>query len=194
MDILLHFGIMSGLAGAAAALYSVCLDGEFLLDDNLVVQNRYLQQYMRTRKTVFIGETLGQVFSYYGRPLIWWTYLRDASVWGMRPRGWHMTSIALHALAVALVYALLLRWVDLLPAVIGALGFLAHPLATAATGYIAGRPSLLCALFTLAAVLCVLVGVWPLALPAIALAAQAKEEWIAAPGLCLAAYFFGMAP
>src|SRR3954470_11809946 len=43
------------------------------------------------------------------QPLTWFTYALDYQLWGLNPRGYHITNIAIHAANAALVYFLFLR-------------------------------------------------------------------------------------
>lgn len=93
-----------------------------------------------------------------------------------RLHGWHLTNYALHAINGVLVFAILSRFVEPIAAFLGALMFIAHPVGVPAVQPIAGRPSLLCAMFYFAALMMVLLG-WMV--PAIVLwymALRSKEE------------------
>lgn len=100
-------------------------------------------------------------------PLTWITYGLDYLLWGLRPSGYHLTNIALHAANVALVYLVARRlfrkvWSRAAPgsgnslrvaAALTALVFGVHPLRVESVAWITERRDLLCGLFYLLAVL-----------------------------------------
>jgi tetratricopeptide (TPR) repeat protein len=88
----------------------------------------------------------------YYRPLVTVSYALDARWSGAAPAGYHVTNVALHALATALVFVLLRRLA--MPAVVAlaaALVFAAHPALAAAVAWIPGRNDSLLAVFGLSA-------------------------------------------
>jgi protein O-mannosyl-transferase len=93
----------------------------------------------------------------YYRPLVTVSYGLDAQWSGVHPFGYHLTNIALHAVASVLFLAVLRRFA--LPRVVSALGavaFAVHPALSAAVAWIPGRNDSLLAVFSLAAWLCFL--------------------------------------
>jgi protein O-mannosyl-transferase len=131
------------------------------------------------------------------RPLVNLSYALDAAIWGLRPLGFHVTNVLLHAVNVALVFlwAMALARDDgarrrteegaslgghedvdransLLIAVVGALLFAVHPMLSQAVGYVSARADLLCATFVLLTFLAarrfLLGGAWPWAAVALA--------------------------
>src|SRR5262249_14159742 len=109
------------------------------------------------------------------RPLVNLSYAVDRAIWGPAPRGFHVTSVLLHMLNVALLFALALRLttdryssttnserttnpestkrdeasnVERTTFVTAVL-FAVHPLMTEAVGYVSGRSEVLCAAFFL---------------------------------------------
>jgi protein O-mannosyl-transferase len=96
-------------------------------------------------------------------PLTWLTYAIDHTLWGMDPRGYHLTSILLHAANAVLVLGLavaLLRYAGVrdggrlrLCAAAGALFFALHPLRVESVVWASERRDVLCGLFYLLTVL-----------------------------------------
>jgi protein O-mannosyl-transferase len=81
-------------------------------------------------------------------PLTWISYELDTTISGFRARSYHTTNILLHALAGALLFAVLQRmrlslWASITVAVI----FLVHPLRSESVAWIAERKDVLCAFF-----------------------------------------------
>jgi tetratricopeptide (TPR) repeat protein len=93
----------------------------------------------------------------FNRPVQLLSLMLDALAWGRRPLGYHLTSVALHACCVLLLFGLVLRWLEregrpaLGPAALAALFFAVHPLAVEAVAEPSYREELLVALFLLLA-------------------------------------------
>ena len=100
------------------------------------------------------------------RPVVNLSFALDHALWGMASHGYHLTSVLLHALNVALVFLLVRRLVadwrahdadvrleaDVLGFVTAAL-FAVHPMMTEAVGYVSGRSEVLAAALALGALL-----------------------------------------
>jgi tetratricopeptide (TPR) repeat protein len=81
-------------------------------------------------------------------PLTWLSHMLDVSLFGLHPLGHHATSVALHALATALVFVALrrltgARW----PSLFAALFFGLHPLRVESVAWVAERKDVLAGLF-----------------------------------------------
>jgi tetratricopeptide (TPR) repeat protein len=108
------------------------------------------------------------------QPLSWMTLGLDYLVWGMNPRGYHLTSVLLHVANAGLFYALVLRLLGLarapnrtatttLPVVsrylaagAGALLFAIHPLRAESVAWVTERRDVLSGFFILLTCLCYL--------------------------------------
>lgn len=142
----------SGWTGRRAALLLVAavvlawipaLDAPFTYDDRIeVVGNRTLR---------FLGE-VGAIAGYNtSRPLLIATYAVDWRLWGLEPTGYHVVSLAIHALNAVLALRLLRRFLPPERAALGAALWAVHPMCTEAVTYVAGRSDALCATFWLLA-------------------------------------------
>lgn len=85
-------------------------------------------------------------------PLTWLSYQLDATLFGMRPLGFHLTNVVLHAINVVLIYAWLrrttgARWRGLVVAAI----FAVHPLHVESVAWIAERKDVLSTFWLLVA-------------------------------------------
>ncbi len=88
------------------------------------------------------------------QPVVQLTYILQSSIGGPGAAGFHGVNVALHTVAVILLYRLLrLLRADQIPAVIGALLFSLHPMRVEAVVWISGRAEVLAGLFVLAALL-----------------------------------------
>jgi tetratricopeptide (TPR) repeat protein len=136
-------------------------------------------------------------------PLTWLTWSVNYAVGGMQPFGYHLLSVLLHAINVALfalVSRRLLAQGFRLPAsspaivagaVFAALAFGIHPLRAESVAWISGRRDVLCATFYLASVLAYLRGVsagapierrwWTISVAAFAAALSAKASALTLP-------------
>ena len=137
------------VATLGAAVYVNSLTNPFVYDDfRLIVENRALAAP---------GDLQAVVWHDITRPLVNLSYALDAAIWGIRPVGFHVTNVLLHALNVALLFAVAWglaldsRRTPLASAVIAAAAFAVHPMLSQAVGYISARADLLCASFVLLA-------------------------------------------
>src|SRR5687767_4318071 len=88
------------------------------------------------------------------RPVTALSYALDRALWGVAPLGYHVTSVLLHMVNVALLFRLCVVIArDLRFAFAVSTIFAVHPIATEAVGYVSGRSEVLCATFFLAALL-----------------------------------------
>ena len=145
------------LAATALAVYWRALPFPFVYDDvRTVVTNGSLTDLSNARAILWHDVT---------RPLVNLTYALDYAVWGLDPRGFRLTSVLLHAAVVVLLFAWTRRLVDdtvdarAIPldarfaAGTTALLFAVHPVMIQAAGYISGRAEVLCAAWSLGALL-----------------------------------------
>ena len=136
-----------------AAVYFNALDNEFVWDDEYIVEkNPQIRSFAHLPEVFSTG-----LFQAYGvgkgsfyRPLQILTYMFDYKLWGLNPKGFHLTNIALHLFCSLLFYTIIISLVgDWRPALIAALLFVVHPLHTQAVTYISGRADLLSAFLML---------------------------------------------
>jgi hypothetical protein len=97
-------------------------------------------------------------------PLTWISLGLDYVVWGMRPEGYHLSNLVLHALTATVAYVVALRllaaavgagsrWSLRLAAALSALLFAVHPLRVESVAWITERRDVLCGLFFLLALI-----------------------------------------
>lgn len=140
------------MVAAAVAVYANTLANGFVWDDMLlVVDNPRIKGWGRVLE--LLTQPLAPGTQYY-RPLQGLTFLTDYAVNGLAPAGFHLTNVALHALAALLFYRvarMVLR--DSVAALVAGLLFAVHPIHTEAVAYVAGRSDSLSAIFLLSALL-----------------------------------------
>ena len=87
-------------------------------------------------------------------PVTWMSHMMDCQMFGLNPRGHHLTSVLIHALNAALLFALLRQltgaaWRSLFAAAL----FAVHPLHVESVAWIAERKDVLCGFFFLSSLL-----------------------------------------
>ncbi|MFH1018768.1 MAG: tetratricopeptide repeat protein [Pseudomonadota bacterium] len=133
---------------------AVNLKVPFILDDYYQVRDnpyltslRYLPRLLTTRVLESTqAETLGSDIY---RPVFMASYLLDVQLFGARPAAFHIHNNLLHALNVALLFLLAVRFLPLWAAIGGALVFAVHPMVLEAVTWIGGRMDLQVCLFSL---------------------------------------------
>ncbi|MFO0972079.1 MAG: tetratricopeptide repeat protein [Phycisphaerae bacterium] len=107
------------------------------------------------------------------QPLAWLSVALDYAAWGLSPRAFHVTNVALHAATALLVFLLIRallatrdaapspRDARLWPALLGALLFAVHPLRVESVAWLTERRDVLSGLFFVAALLAYLRAVAP---------------------------------
>jgi protein O-mannosyl-transferase len=182
-------------ADLAILVYLNALHNPFVYDDLIgVVRNGALVDHeglwALVRQNVF-------------RPVVNLSFALDHALWGLDPRGYHLTSVLLHAVNAALLFVVARRAVadwrardpnaadgDAVAFTAAAL-FAVHPMMTEAVGYASGRGDVLATTFTLAALLTLRRGLvepgWRV--PGVALAVVAvgaKEVAVVLPAVLVA--------
>ncbi len=143
---------MALLLVACLCVYVGTLSGPFLWDDEtLVVANSAVRTF--SPRAAFLRPVSGAFPAYY-RPLQIVSYQLDYLLWGMRPFGFHLTNVLLHAANCLLLYWLFSRICrNRLTAYLGAFLWGIHPLLTEPVNYISSRSDLLAAFFLLLSLL-----------------------------------------
>lgn len=124
------------------------------------------------------------------QPLAYLTYGVDFALWGLDPRGYHLTSILLHSVCAALVARIGLELFGkdegekaALPALLAALVFAVHPLRVESVSWATERRDVLCGVFMLAAFLAHLKGRARAVVLLHALAVLSKGQAVVLPAL-----------
>jgi Tfp pilus assembly protein PilF len=154
----------------------------FVFDDHVLIETnasirswRYFPDYFASH--IWSSRYPHMLANYYRPLFLTWLRLND-SLFGLRPWGWHLTSVLVHAAVTCLVFLLALRltrdgWV----AGTAGLIFGLHPVHVEAVADITSIQEPLSTLFILATVLTSFSGRTP----------KARLRWIAASLLCMAA-------
>ena len=135
-------------------VYWNSLGNDFVFDDQVLTENPNLLKIHTLSDAAGVG--LGW------RPLLFFTYGLNYYWSGLNPYSYHAVNLLLHIINVVLVYFIIREVVRVLDenerdlawsAFAGAAIFSVHPLLSSAVSYIAGRSSVLCAVFYFLAVL-----------------------------------------
>jgi tetratricopeptide (TPR) repeat protein len=131
-------------------------------DDTYFLNNPYYRGLGPAQLTWMLTAMSGHYM-----PLTWLTHGLDYVLWGMRPAGYHVVNVLLHALAAAAAYFVALRVLAAavapeplaarrVAAAVAALLFAVHPLRVESVAWITERRDVLCGVFFLLAVVCYL--------------------------------------
>lgn len=145
--------------GIALAAFANSLGNGFAYDDTQIIENN----------PVVTEGGLGQVFGvpYWPkavagtglyRPVSVASYVLEWKLWHGSPFGFHLGNVLGHAAVTLVLLSLLLRFVPLIPATIGAGLFAVHPLHVEAVANVVGRAEIYAALFYLLGCLLFLMG------------------------------------
>ena len=135
-------------------VYWNSLGNDFVFDDQVLTENPNLLKIHTLSDAAGVG--LGW------RPLLFFTYGLNYYWFGLNPYSYHAVNLLLHIINVVLVNFIIREVVRVLDeterdsawaAFAGAAIFSVHPLLSSAVSYIAGRSSVLCAVFYFLAVL-----------------------------------------
>jgi protein O-mannosyl-transferase len=128
-------------------LFSPALANGFvnLDDETYVTANPHVQGGL-TRENLVWAAT-AQIGSNW-HPLTWLSLQLDATLFGSRPRGFHLTNVLIHAVTAALFFRLLLTLTaELWPSILATLLFAWHPLRVESVAWVAERKDVLAGLF-----------------------------------------------
>jgi hypothetical protein len=126
--------------------YAPSLSSGFIWDDDdYITQNATLRSYEGLRQIWFDSEATPQYY-----PLVFTSFWVEYHLWGLRPTGYHVVNVALHATNGVLVW-LILRRLSVPGAWLAALAFGLHPVHVESVSWISERKNVLSGLFYLAA-------------------------------------------
>jgi tetratricopeptide (TPR) repeat protein len=114
-------------------------------DDDLITGNPYVASGITGRN---VSWAFTSVEKGNWHPVTWLSHMADADVYGLNPRGHHLTSVSIHAVSSVLLLLLLLRITGALwqSAFVAAL-FALHPMHVESVAWVAERKDVLSAFF-----------------------------------------------
>ncbi len=131
---------------AIGAVYGNALQGRFVFDDHTLVLTQGNLREPAAFPSIFWSKKFDRV-KY--RPLRTASYWLDYRLFGLDPRGYHLSNLLLHAAASLAAFLVALRLLPFRAALLAALLFAVHPIQTESVTYISGRRDLLSGLFVL---------------------------------------------
>lgn len=141
-------------------IYSNSLIGEFVFDDESLVQNNSSITTLSNIPKFFSGEEgFHKVIGRYYRPIVSTSYTIDYWLWGLKPIGFKITNILIHIINCILLYFLLLKIFKeefrqkKFFAFLATLIFATHTIHTEAVTWISGRTDSLVTIFFFASLL-----------------------------------------
>ena len=180
-------GWMLALAVLSILPYLPALSHEFVYDDGgSIAENAFLNEPGAWSRVLTLRVFTEPSVPDGRRPMVILSYLLDRAVWGLRPFGFHLTNLLLHAGNVLLLFLLAGRLTGGAPGsflpLAAALLFGLHPVASEAVLVPAFREDLLLTLFLLGFLLGATKGSW-WALPLLVGAMLSKEAGVVGPAL-----------
>lgn len=141
------------LTGVTAAVFIQVAGFDFVAyDDNLYVTENYRIRAGFTDRDALIASFKPSIGLWH--PVTWLSHMLDCQLYGLRPRGHHVSSLMLHVANTLLLFYVLKRMTgrSWRSGFVAAL-FAVHPLHVEAVAWVSSRKDLLCALFWLLTVL-----------------------------------------
>ncbi len=141
--------ICLALAVSILAVYWQVTRHDFIVyDDNVYITDNPHVQSGFTSKS--IGWALTTTWSGNWHPLTWFSHILDYRLFGLNPRGHHLTSLFLH-IANSILLFLTLRWATsvIWPSALAAALFAIHPLHVESVAWVAERKDVLSTFFWL---------------------------------------------
>jgi tetratricopeptide (TPR) repeat protein len=148
------------VAATVVAFSPVLWNGFVNWDDDLGFTNN---PHYRGLSASHLGWMFTTMNGGHYKPFVWITFGLDYLLWGMEPRGYHLTSLVLHLVNVVLVFGLvrmLLRlaglaagWRREMAATAGTLFFALHPLRVESVAWLSERNGMMAAGFYILAVI-----------------------------------------
>lgn len=140
-------------------IYYNSLSGEFVFDDESVVQNNIsIQSLSNIPKFFTADEGFHKVIGRYYRPVISASYAIDYAIWGLVPFGFHLTNIFIHIISSILLFFILKELFrkyenPVFISFMGTMIFAVHTIHTEAVSWISGRTDSIVTLFFFASFL-----------------------------------------
>ncbi len=132
-----------------ALSYINTLNNSFVYDDNTyVVENRQIRSILNIPKAFISSYPPDSKEQGLYRPLVTVSYIIDYAIWGLNPKGFHLTNLILHIIVSIIVYFLALQLIKTpWPSAIVGIVFALHPVHTEAVTWVVGRAEVMGGLF-----------------------------------------------
>ena len=114
-------------------------------DDAYITENTHVAQGLTSSSIIWAFKS---VHESNWHPVTWLSHMADVEVYGMNPRGHHLTNVIIHTVSTVLLFLLLLRLTGALwqSSFVAAM-FAIHPLHVESVAWVAERKDVLCTFF-----------------------------------------------
>jgi tetratricopeptide (TPR) repeat protein len=129
--------------------YIPAIQGGFVWDDDRYVTENQSLGSLQGLKKIWINPS--STPQYY--PLVFSTFWLEYRLWGLRPTGYHLVNVLLHAVSALLLYRLLL-YLNLPGAWLAAAVFALHPVQVESVAWVTERKNVLSGFFYFASAFC----------------------------------------
>ena len=129
--------------------YIPAIQGGFVWDDNRYLTENQTLKSLQGLKKIWVNPN--STPQYY--PLVFSTFWLEYRLWGLRPTGYHLVNVLLHALSTLLLYRLLL-YLNLPGAWLAAAVFALHPVQVESVAWVTERKNVLSGFFYFASAFC----------------------------------------
>lgn len=142
-----HAYAIGGLALLNVFVFAQTANFEFVAYDDYtyILENPNLEGGL-TWQNLWWGLTSGYFVNWH--PVTWWSYLLDFELYGLDPRGYHVTNVVIHILASGAFYLALYRFTErFAESVLVAALFAIHPQHVQSVAWVSERKDVLSGLF-----------------------------------------------
>jgi len=134
---------------ATLTAYIPAIQGGFIWDDDSYVTENQTLKSLQGLKQIWLNPR--STPQYY--PLVFSSFWLEYRLWGLRPTGYHLVNVLLHALSALLLWRLL-RELKVPGALLAAAIFALHPVNVESVAWVTERKNVLSAFFYFASMLC----------------------------------------
>jgi hypothetical protein len=139
------------LAALAALPFLSTLNHGFVWDDHDLIE-RGRSRLENPGETLTRPFALGGKETIYYRPVVAYSFALDHAVWGLNPRGFHLTNLIVYVSSTILLFLLIAEYLPLSAACVAAASFALHPVHVESVAFISGRRDLLSGFFLLGSI------------------------------------------
>lgn len=129
--------------------YINTLNNSFVYDDNTyIVENRQIRSIANIPNAFVSSYPPDSKEQGLYRPMVTISYIFDYAIWGLNPKGFHLTNLILHILTSIIVYLLAFEIIKTQwPSAVVGIVFALHPVHTEAVTWVVGRAEVMAGLF-----------------------------------------------
>ncbi len=157
----LHHLLLAGVLAATFVVYIGTLGFDFVYDDHELLEQNFRIQSWRYAPSYFTQHLWSHIFATdpinFYRPVLLLWFRFNHMFFGLKPAGWHLTTVLVHAVVTLLVYLLANRLLgNRFDACVAALIFGLHPVHLEAVAWVSGVAEPLMAMWFISSFICYL--------------------------------------